>query len=64
MIPEDVKNIFTSLYQSYVKQYMAIIVITFILLLIGGLSILFLGNNNAIEQDVEKIIESEITELK
>lgn len=63
MIPDDIKIIFNNIYQNYIKQYMAIIVITIILLVIGGLSILLLGNNNVIEKDIEKIIETEINSI-
>lgn len=60
-MPEEIKTALKDTYEDYVKPMMPMLIMMLVLLLIVGMSILFLGKNNSVEQDIEKILEAEAT---
>jgi len=58
---DEVKSILLATWTDYVKPLMPMLIMMLALLLIAGMSILFLGKNNPVEQDIEKILEAEAT---
>lgn len=59
MIPAEIKVMLTEGYLKYFKPYQYIVLIVIISLIIGYLSVPFLGKNNPIEEAVEEIIRQE-----
>lgn len=64
MIPDEVITILISVYEAYLKKYVSVLIIIFVLLLIAGMSIIFLGNDNTVEKDVERMVEAELIIIK
>lgn len=46
--------------KSYLQIYLPYVLSMIVLLIIAGLSVLLLGSNNAVEQDVENVVEQEV----
>jgi hypothetical protein len=63
MIPQEIKTTIQFIYNLYLSKYMGVIITIVVLLILTGLSIIFFGKNNPIEEEIEKIIEKEITEI-
>lgn len=49
-----------SIYQDFVKPMIPTLIMIIVLILVAGMSILILGKDNPIEQDIEKIIEADV----
>lgn len=60
MIPDEIKKMLYEFYQNYLKLYLMLIGVSLTLLILAGASILFLGRDNIIEEDIEKVVEKEV----
>lgn len=59
MIPAEIVLMFKDFYTTKVKPKLWLIALIFILVAVGYGSVLFLGKDNKIEQDIEVVIEGE-----
>lgn len=59
MISNELKQMLLQAYTTYVKPYQFIGLVVMISLIIGYVSVLFLGSNNPIEIAVEEVIKEE-----
>lgn len=57
---QELKNSLSQIYTSLLKPLMPTLVLMLVLLIVAGVSIFFMGANNPIEQDIEKIIEADL----